>query len=195
MGFCHKVSKPNNARHHVSILVYLLLEPFLTLSNSMANGCHQNITDLIPKPDKSEPPMRFKDDVDKSKICFEGKTFWLLTPYKTGRDDDSRVTHSVEYSDRVRFELLPGLTMLTGASDVYGGLKIEDMIISSYYGWANSSFMNPTTKPDPASILQNEAWLQSVQYPGFFNFAICYGLPGILAAAQSFWDKSYTIPC
>jgi hypothetical protein len=161
----------------------------------MADGCLQNITDLIPKADKSEPPMRFDKNVDKSKVCFEGKTFWLLTPYKTGHEDYSRFGSGIEYSDLVRFEIPPGLTMLTGASDVYGGLKIEDIIISSYYGWGNNTFMNPTTKPDPASILQEEAWIQSVQYPGFFNYAVCDGLPGILAAAQSFWDKSYTSPC
>ena len=147
----------------------------------MAPGCLANVTDLIPKADHKKPPVRFDKDVDKAKICLEGKTFWLLTPYKKGH--------------KVQFELPPGLTMLTGASDVFGGLSMQDIVISSYYGWGNNSFMNPTAKPKPASILQQEAWIQSVQYPGFFNYPICNGLEGLIAAAHSFQDKSYSAPC
>lgn len=161
----------------------------------MADGCVHNLTDLASNRD--EPPIRFDKDVDKAKICFEGKTFWLLNPYKTGHQDFGRVglEPGIEYSDKVRYELLPGSTMLTGASDVYGGLTIDDIIISSYYAWGNNSYMNPASKPDPANIIQEDAWIQSVRYPGFFNYAICNGLPGTVAAAQSFWDKSYSNPC
>ena len=161
----------------------------------MADGCVNNMTDLIPKADSSEPPMRFDKDVDKSKICFEGKTFWILTPYKTGHASFGPLENGIQYTDQVRFEIPPGLTMLTGASDFFGGLAIQDLGISSYYAWGNNSFMNPTAKPDPANVLQQEAWSQSVQYPGFFNYPVCNGLEGIIAAAQSFWDKSYTAPC
>ena len=160
----------------------------------MTDGCARNLTDIIPPPQQKKPPVRFDKNVDEAKVCFQDKTFWLLTPYKTGHHYYG-LSHNVAGTDRVRFEIPPGLTMLTGASDVFGGLSIEDIVVSSYYAWGNNSYMNPAPKPQAASVLQEDAWSQSVRYPGFFNYPICDGLSGVLAAGQSYWDKSYTSPC
>ena len=85
--------------------------------------------------------------------------------------------------------------MLTGASTDFGGITVQDIVISSYYAWGNHSDVNPAPKPVASSVLQEEAWAQGVQYPGFFNYPICYGIDGVLAAAQSFRNKEYVVPC
>ena len=132
-------------------------------------------------PNPKHPSVHIDKGVDDTRVCFEGKTFWVLTPYKHGKS--------------VRFQNPPGLGMLTGAPDVYGGLEILDVVISSYYAWGNNSFQNPTAKPNASDVLQQEAWAQSVRYPGFFNYPICNGVAGLLAVAESYKHKSYTATC
>lgn len=145
----------------------------------MGIGCLGNITDIMPDP--KHPPVHIDTGVDDTKICFEGQTFWVLTPYKHKKD--------------VRFQTPPGLNKLTGNAEVYGGLEILDIVISSYYAWGNSSFHNPAPKPNPSEVLNQEACAQRVRYPGFFNYPICDGVNGLLAAAQSYRDKSYDTLC
>lgn len=161
---------------------------------STADGCLNSINDL--NNNRWVFPMRYDKDVDDIKVCFEGKTFWLLTPFKSGQPGQVSQSGMVLGSDQVRFQIPPGLKMLNGDSNSFGGLTVKDIVVSSYYAWTNNSFINPSRKPSGARLSGNKAaWEQGVQYPGFFNYPICYGLLGIGAAAQSFWDKSYTIPC
>lgn len=163
----------------------------------MAEGCLASITDLIPSSDVA--PTKFDTNIDASRICFDGYTFWILTPYKSGKQETvgEGATGRIEYSDLVRFQNPPGNTMLTGDSAVYGGLTTTDMIVSSYYAWTNNSCMNPAPKPLASDIAAAGAvaWNQSVRYPGFFNYPVCNGLDDLVAAAQSFWDEEYITPC
>ena len=52
-------------------------------------------------------------------------------------------------------------------------------------------------KPSVVELAGNGSWAwdQGVRYPAFFNYAICVGSSGAVAAAQSWWDKSYVDPC
>jgi len=160
-------------------------------------GCLSNIHDIIPASARRHgfrTSMNFDADVETTRFCFEGKTFWLVMPYKHG---PGGLLGSVFGTDAVRFKTPYGVAMLNGQATQYGGLSWRDIIISSYYAWTNNSHINPAPKPSAEFMASagSAAWAQSVQYPGFFNYAVCNGLAGVVAAAQSFSDGVYSNPC
>jgi len=94
----------------------------------MGDGCLTDIKQIITTKSPYGPPMQFDNEVNDVRYCFEGHTFWLLMPYKTGHG--SSAVGQIEGTDQVRYSIPPGLKMLNGSSDVAAGLTYHDIIIS-----------------------------------------------------------------
>ncbi|KAJ5372737.1 hypothetical protein N7517_004743 [Penicillium concentricum] len=88
--------------------------------------------------------------------------------------------------------VLPGGEHDTLNGKDYGGITIDDIVISSVDGWINHNQQNGYPKADAESIVASFGGdnVPSVRTPGFFNLPICLNVAKAEDNIRYGWDKS-----
>ncbi|KAK1522816.1 hypothetical protein CPAR01_14359 [Colletotrichum paranaense] len=121
-------------------------------------------------------PYMTQETHDKAGVCWNGNQFYVLT-VGTYRVDVQADTPGLPDSDPP-FQLMAGAThdVLDGKN--WGGITLEDIVISSYGGYLNNGNRNGYTVSldDSAGGVDQLMWTGGVQTPGFFSLPVCTSL-------------------
>ncbi|KAF4822056.1 hypothetical protein CGCSCA5_v002762 [Colletotrichum siamense] len=150
-------------------------------------------SDTMPK---TLDPYMDEDTHKKAGVCWNGNQFYVLTIGKYPEVDVQADTPGLPDSDPP-FQLLAGGThdILDGKS--WGGITLDDIVISSYSGYlANGNRNGYNMSLDTSSGPVDELMLSGgVRTPGFFSLPVCTSIWNTLMnVAGSIEGKNY-YPC
>jgi hypothetical protein len=112
-------------------------------------------------------------------VCYDDKTFYVLdrqwvTPSGICAEREPVVCGNGQY----QYNLLPGGTVDNLSGGEYGGVRLDDIVISSYQGYLLNGNQNGYQMPNASNItsgLGDEGDLpfpNGIQTPGFFSLPI-----------------------
>lgn len=147
------------------------------------------------------------DTAKKTSWCDpDGNSFFLLTAHYSiptcgGKDCNPTWTDS-----NLPFQILPGgdTGTLAGAQATWGGVKVSDIIKSSFGGFVANGNKNGYTMPHDTNLLTNtdlsvspgDLPLQGgILTPGFFNLTVCLNASEASGAVFSAGDSSEPPKC
>ncbi|KAH7124989.1 hypothetical protein B0J13DRAFT_455123 [Dactylonectria estremocensis] len=128
-----------------------------------------------------------EDKADQMAVCHDGHTFFLGFPTWRGVPKSDHISRLVVWA-------LPGgeHNILNGEN--WGGLTLDDIVISSYEGYRLNGYKNGYTIPENSQIIDGTGSQGSlimengVRTPGFMSLPIC--TPGKLERVSSKWNAN-----
>lgn len=115
---------------------------------------------------------------DQAGVCYNGNQFYVLTVghYEDGVDVQSDTPGYP--GNTPPFQVLAGGTHEVLDGKNWGGITLDDMVISSYGGYLKNGNRNGYTisEDDNADSIDELMWAAGVQTPGFFNLPVCTSL-------------------
>ncbi|KAH6995181.1 hypothetical protein EDB80DRAFT_897412 [Ilyonectria destructans] len=109
-----------------------------------------------------------EDKSDQMSVCYDGHTFFVGFPTFTGLSSDDN-------PERLRLWALPGGENDELDGSKWGGLTLEDLVISAFEGYKLNGYKNGYTAPsfdgttEQATIMMEKG----VRTPGFISLPIC----------------------
>ncbi|KZL64404.1 glucan endo-1,3-alpha-glucosidase agn1 [Colletotrichum tofieldiae] len=149
-------------------------------------------SDTMPK---TLHPYMTQETHNKTGVCWNGNQFYVLTvgTYRVDVQDDTPGLPDSEPP----FQPMSGGThdVLDGKS--WGGITLEDIVISSYSGYLNNGNRNGfnLSLDDSGGAVDQLILAGGIQTPGFFSLPVCTSLWNtLMQIAGSPTDKNY-YPC
>lgn len=108
--------------------------------------------------------------VAQTHVCYDNKIFYVVNP--TWWNNRGIVSH-------INFEALPGGTFDTLSGGKWGGVRLDDFVISAYNGYKLNGNKNGYQMPDQSKIVDGSGaegdiiFAAGVQTPGFTKLPVC----------------------
>ncbi|KAJ5199735.1 hypothetical protein N7472_004939 [Penicillium cf. griseofulvum] len=126
-------------------------------------------------------PFAWSASLDEVNVCYDGKLHYLLNAH--GTDKHSLIA-------------LPGGDHVTLDGTSWGGITIEDIVISSIDGFKQNNNANGYSRPDVNTIVTSfGGQVPGVRTPGFFNLPVCTDTTSFLEALDDGDGNSPYWPC
>jgi hypothetical protein len=115
------------------------------------------------------------DTAAQSRVCWNGNTYYVLNANWRPESTCYR-----DYCGPPNYQLteLPGGTFNTLSGGKFGGIRLDDTVISSVSGWQLNGNQNGYQIPDASDILDGvgntgDIFLAGIQTPGSFGLPVC----------------------
>jgi hypothetical protein len=115
------------------------------------------------------------DTAAQSRVCWNGNTYYVLNANWRPESTCYR-----DYCGPPNYQLteLPGGTFNTLSGGKFGGIRLDDTVISSVSGWQLNGNKNGYQIPDASDILDGagntgDIFQPGIQTAGFFSLPVC----------------------
>lgn len=140
-------------------------------------------------------PYMTQDTHKSAGVCYNGNQFYVLT---VGTYDVSIQEDTPALPDSVEpFQTMDGAThdVLDGTN--WGGITLDDIVISSYSGYLNNGNRNGynISMDDNSDVADQLMWAEGVRTPGFFSLPVCTSLWNTLMNVAGRPTDEANYPC
>ncbi|KAK1991283.1 hypothetical protein LX36DRAFT_704785 [Colletotrichum falcatum] len=148
-----------------------------------------------PTLPKTLHPYMTQETHDKTGVCWLGNQFYVLT-VGSANVDVQEDTPGLPDSDPP-FQALSGGTHDVLDGKHWGGITLEDMVVSSYTGYLANGNRNGynITMDDSRGAVDRLMFAQGVRTPGFFSLPVCTSLWNTLMQISGSQNGKEHYPC
>ncbi|KAH7136794.1 hypothetical protein B0J13DRAFT_640329 [Dactylonectria estremocensis] len=145
------------------------------------------------------PSIVSEADAANIAVCYDERTFYV--GYATWENDVGDSDMPEDFYNPVVANLklnpLPGGTKSEFDGTKWGGLTLDDLVISAYEGWRNNDFVNGWEIPDLGAVDGYQLMEDGVRTPGLTSIPVC-SLKGLEQGAFEELSPGFTdeiLPC
>lgn len=119
------------------------------------------------------------DTAAQTHVCYGGYTFYLVNAHYKDNTCNAKECVPAPNGGDMQFQQLPGGTFNVLSGGKFGGVRVDDIIISSYQGYQLNGYKNGYQMPELSSYIDGSGtqgdylFQNGIQTPGFFNIPIC----------------------
>ena len=142
------------------------------------------------------------DTAAQTHVCYNGQTFYVLNANWDPQANDCIAKECpVGAPDAYQFQQLPGGTFNVLSGGKFGGVRLDDIVISSWQAYQLNGNKNGYQIPDESMVIDGQGtegdliFQNGIQTPGFISLPICTDVAKTINIISSISPSGDFWPC